>query len=147
VQIAMRIGARVLAINRSRPSADSRLARLADICLIPRIRTWRRLFACSTMALAWMSCSTPQGERTEFHTRQTVRFFPMPLRNRSVQHTFRSRHSSRIPLQLRDAIRAVIAASYRLRSDGRIQRWQSPVGRVLRRERPHCCDQDLQSRL
>jgi NADPH2:quinone reductase len=33
VQIAKRMGARVLAINRSRPSADSRLARLADVLL------------------------------------------------------------------------------------------------------------------
>lgn len=33
VQIAKRIGARVIAINRSRPSADSRLARLADVLL------------------------------------------------------------------------------------------------------------------
>jgi NADPH:quinone reductase-like Zn-dependent oxidoreductase len=33
VQIAKRIGARVFAINRSRPSADSRLARVADVLL------------------------------------------------------------------------------------------------------------------
>jgi NADPH:quinone reductase-like Zn-dependent oxidoreductase len=33
VQLAKRIGARVFAINRSRPSADSRLARLADVLL------------------------------------------------------------------------------------------------------------------
>jgi len=58
------------------------------------------------------------GERTEFHTRQALRFHPKPLRNGFVRRTFRNRHSRRIPLQLCDTIRAVIAASYCLRGNG-----------------------------
>jgi NADPH:quinone reductase-like Zn-dependent oxidoreductase len=47
VQIAKRIGARVIAINRSRPSADTLLARLADVLLDsedPNLGTTLRLF-------------------------------------------------------------------------------------------------------